>query len=84
MPAHTSAGDVGTLLLGNGEALTAIDRNANAIADIHAKVAPARYVVGDDVVAALEQYEVTAARALKWLGMVSWHATHATGPGARC
>ena len=56
MPAHTSATDVGTKHLSNGQRLTAVDRRANVMADLLAKAAAAEYMLPKDPLQQLQTF----------------------------
>ena len=83
MPAHTSRGDVGNKLRGDGRAITAMDQLGNALADNQAKLAAGRYSISQRVVALLSDFYDQSLAALRWLGRVSWHATHRSSRLAR-
>ena len=83
MPSHTSAAAVGRTYLGNGQALTAHDRDANAIADAEAKLAAAAFAVNPEVLEDLEAYAVAVRQAYGWLGHVTYMANHRPPPVRR-
>ena len=81
LPAHMSQASIGRVYLGNGAALTATDIYANALADAHAKAAAKTYALDQDVLDQLLQYNDDVTEALRWLGTVTWSATHGTEVG---
>ena len=76
MPAHTSEGEVGVKLRGDGLPVTALDRLGNALADNQAKLAAGRFAVQQQVVDLLSDSFCQSLAAMQWLGRVSWLATH--------
>ena len=83
MPSHTSAAAVGRTFLGNGQALTAHDRDTNAIADTEAKLAAAAYAVDPEVLGELDAYALAVRQAYEWLGHVTYLANHRPPPARR-
>ena len=76
VPAHTAAVAVGVLLRGDGRPLTANDRLGNALADNQAKLAAGQHAVSQEIVDLLKDFDSQTLAALKWLGCVTWLATH--------
>ena len=76
MPAHTAASDVGVKKRGDGLPITTNDRLGNALADNQAKLAAGQFAVSQEVVDLLCDFTCQTLVALKWLGRVTWLATH--------
>ena len=76
MPSHTGKDSVGTTLLGNGQAMTAIDRRGNAQADVLAKQAVEEHRVPQSCRDMLSQQGKLAADTLKWIGEASYLANN--------
>ena len=76
VPAHTTRGDVGSKLRGDGRPITAMDQLGNALADNQAKLAAGRYAVTQRVVDLLSDFFEQSLASMRWLGRVSWLATH--------
>jgi len=76
MPAHTTACQIGSVVKSDGTLLSALDRDANDLADKGAKVAATGRRVAEDVRALLlaEAGEVTDMA--RWIAMVTVRANH--------
>ena len=78
MPAHTKLQDIGVLYIGNGERLTAIDRDSNAAADEMAKAAVGQHRVPFSIRAMIKSHRSLVISTAKWLGRVTYEANHRT------
>ena len=76
MPSHTAATEVGLVMRGDGQPMTATDRLGNALADNQARIAAGQFAADQDVIDLLKDFDDQALAALKWLGRVTWLATH--------
>ena len=72
MPVHTSAASVGVAKLSNGQALTELDRRANAQADVLAKKAVEEHRVPEKIRERMAQQLQLGIQTVKWIG----RATH--------
>ena len=81
MPAHSTADDVGSLLLGNEAPLSEVDRQWNARADAEAKAAVEAHRVPVEVRRRVKQEAKRVREAAMWLGRVTHLAnSHADAP----
>ena len=81
MPAHSTADDVGSLLLGNEAPLSEVDRQSNARADAEAKAAVEAHRVPVEVRRRVKQEAKRVREAAMWLGRVTHLAnSHADAP----
>ena len=81
MPAHSTADDVGSLLLGNEAPLSEVDRQSNARADAEAKAAVEAHRVPVEVRRRVKQEAKRVREAAMWLGRVAHLAnSHADAP----
>ena len=83
MPAHTREHEVGRVLLGNGQPLTAIDRNSNELADRYAKQAVLEHRIRQDIRIQVRELDRLVVDTAKWLGMVTYQANHYGQPPMR-
>ena len=68
MPAHTKLADIGVAVLGDGSTLTALDRESNALADLHAKAAADQVRVPKAIRIKLDEYHGMTKEAARWIG----------------
>ena len=76
VPSHTAAKAVGVVMRGDNHPLTGNDRHGNALADNQARIAAGEFAVEQDTIDLLKEFTDQALTALKWLGLVTWLATH--------
>jgi hypothetical protein len=83
IPAHTSESDVGVKVIGNGQTLTAIDREANSLADKLAKLAVEEHRVPPNVRSAFGKHFKLQEELVRWIGLVGYLANHSEGTPTR-
>lgn len=83
MPAHTSEDDVGIARLGDGSLLTAIDRAANAEADLLAKAAVELHRVPQQVRTEIRKRDELVTLTARLVARITYEAGHQTLPPQR-
>jgi hypothetical protein len=76
MPSHTASADIGVATLSNGEALTELDRDANAIADDLAKTAASLHRVHEATRAAIDEEAERVHNYARFIGAITFAANH--------
>ena len=76
MPAHTKIDDIGKAKLGDGSTLTKVDRDSNAVADLHAKAAASEVRVPAIIRKKLDEYHAMTKEAARWIGEITYTANH--------
>ena len=79
MPAHTKVSQIGIIRLLNGELLTALDRAANALVDLHAKQAVEEHRVPIEVIQRIQRHDQLVLDTVAWIGIVTHAANNHDG-----